>query len=95
MSTVEYVCHLCNASQRWCVVGDDPHPIICCPRCRRPMSDAEGNTATMRSNALPARDCEECGTPYAPKREWQRFCSDACRWQAWSATHRKRKEATE
>lgn len=27
--------------------------------------------------------CKECGKPFQAKREWQKFCSDRCRWECW------------
>ena len=32
------------------------------------------------------RDCEQCGTPFVPRREHARFCSPACR-AAWNREH--------
>ena len=34
------------------------------------------------------RDCPTCGTPYHPTKEWQRFCSVACK----SSYHNEREE---
>ncbi len=33
-----------------------------------------------------ARDCEQCGTSFVPRREHARFCSPACR-AAWNRAH--------
>lgn len=29
------------------------------------------------------RQCLRCGTRYPVVREWQKYCSDNCRWLAW------------
>lgn len=42
----------------------------------------------MRSNGSPAapRPCEGCGSQFAPKRRWQRFCKTSCR-TLWHGSH--------
>jgi len=35
--------------------------------------------------------CEECGKIFTPKREWQRFCSSACRLSNWASLNRGKK----
>lgn len=63
------------------------------PPCRQPAADrrgvrlgahAEGHRAEPRPNlerGAPAvsATCQSCGTSFTPKREWQRFCSPACK----------------
>lgn len=46
------------------------------------------NAPEMRGNALSTTEkpCEECGSPFAASRRWQRFCKPGCR-NEW---HRKR-----
>ena len=31
--------------------------------------------------------CAECGDEYQPYREWDKFCSDKCKWDHWKQNH--------
>jgi len=55
------------------------------------MTDSQ-STEKMRDNALHAKSalilrCIECGKEFQPTREWNHFCSDACRWENWKQSH--------
>jgi len=41
----------------------------------------------MDHMAADIRDCDQCGTPFAPRREHARFCSASCR-IAWNSEHK-------
>jgi uncharacterized OB-fold protein len=39
--------------------------------------------------------CGHCGTKYAPKRHWQRFCSSVCRFADWDEKNPRQRTVTE
>lgn len=44
----------------------------------------------LTAAAVGKRSCENCQTPYAPRRKWSRFCSDLCRRAGFEAEKRAR-----
>jgi hypothetical protein len=42
-----------------------------------------------RRDRLPV-SCRSCGALFTPTRDWQRYCSAACRFQRWEADHPRR-----
>jgi hypothetical protein len=43
------------------------------------MPEQTHSDATSAAPAVREVPCPVCSTPYAPKRPWQKFCSDRCR----------------
>lgn len=35
----------------------------------------------------PTKDCANCGRLFPQRRRWARYCSAACRWDAWNRRH--------
>ena len=39
---------------------------------------------TVATQASYQRACDECGALYKPGKGWGKYCSDRCRWLAWT-----------
>lgn len=63
--------------------GRVPHPrhITCSERCRDRLRSARRAAAAAEERA--GRTCEACGDPFTPRRADARYCSNACRQDAY------------
>lgn len=43
-----------------------------------------GSRKTYVAQQLKPRACEQCTTPFTPRRHWQKFCSQTCREGRWA-----------
>jgi hypothetical protein len=46
-----------------------------------------------KKDPIPKRPCNHCEEVYQPNREWQKYCSDACKTAAWVKSHYGEKDA--
>jgi predicted RNase H-like HicB family nuclease len=46
-----------------------------------------------KKDPIPKRPCNHCEEVYQPNREWQKYCSDACKTAAWVKIHYGEKDS--
>jgi hypothetical protein len=86
---LSYVYYKCRRCEKQWMPASETHPlrvagsegVPCCERCRKAIYRRARNTAATE------RLCDVCGERFTPKRSDARYCSNACRQDA----YRKRK----